>query len=259
MRIAYFLCGAALAIGMAIAPPAARAQQTIESLGLTVTTTPLVATDYLFRGISQTRNRPAIQGTIDIEHESGLYVGAFASNANFAGTNIRQEVDGMFGYRFSALGAKFDLGAVYFGYPGYSEPPGGFAAAWWELQARASYEIEPFKLVGLFAWSPNYNFESGNGFYLEGGFDVTLPAGFTLSARAGYQWIDRNYASVNRPNDGFWGAPDYAVASVAISREIYWGFIGTVGASFTNLSQNECFGGQKICDNRVYATISRPF
>jgi uncharacterized protein (TIGR02001 family) len=259
MRFAYSLGGAALALGIAMAPVAAHAQQTIESLGLTVTTTPLAATDYLFRGISQTRNRPAIQGTLDVEHESGVYVGAFVSNANFVGTNIRQEVDGMFGYRFTAFDAKFDLGAVYFGYPGYTEPPGGFAASWWELQARASYEIEPFKLVGLFAWSPNYNFESGNGFYLEGGVDVTLPAGFTLSGRLGYQWIDRNYASVNRPTDGYWGAPDYAVASVAVSREIVWGFIGTVGASFTNLSQSDCFGGQKICDNRVYATISRPF
>ena len=259
MRIAHFLGVLTLSLGIAAAPGAVRAQQTIESLGLTVTTTPTVATDYLFRGISQTRNRPAIQATIDVEHESGIYVGAFISNANFVGTNIRQEVDGFFGYRFSALGAKFDIGAVYFGYPGYDEPPGGFSASWWEVQARASYEIEPFKLVGLVAWSPNFNFESGNAFYLEGGIDVALPAEFTLSLRAGYQFIDRNFASVNRPNDGFWGAPDYAVGSVAISREIAFGFIGTVGASFTNLSENECFGGLKICDNRVYATLSRPF
>ena len=208
MRIAHFLGVLTLSLGIATAPGAVRAQQTIESLGLTVTTTPTVATDYLFRGISQTRNRPAIQATLDVEHESGIYVGAFISNANFVGTNIRQEVDGFFGYRFSALGAKFDIGAVYFGYPGYDEPPGGFSASWWEVQARASYEIEPFKLVGLVAWSPNFNFESGNAFYLEGGIDVALPAEFTLSLRAGYQFIDRNFASVNRPNDGFWGAPD---------------------------------------------------
>ena len=38
----------------------ASAQTAIEPLGLTVTLTPAVATDYLFRGISQTRNRPAV-------------------------------------------------------------------------------------------------------------------------------------------------------------------------------------------------------
>lgn len=259
MNLAHVAVAIALSVPALLAPTAVSAQQTIESLGLTVTTTPLVATDYLFRGVSQTRDRPAIQATLDVEHSSGLYVGAFVSNAMFAGTNIRQEVDGLFGYRFTVADVKFDLGAVYFGYPGYDVPPGGFQAAWWEAQARVSYEIEPVKLVGLFAWSPNYNFESGNAFYLEGGVDLALPAGFTLSGRLGYQWIDRNFPSVNRPNDGYWGAPDYLVGSVAVSREIVWGFIGTVGASFTNISENQCFGAQKICGNRLYATISRPF
>jgi uncharacterized protein (TIGR02001 family) len=243
----------------ALMPVGARAQQTIESLGLTVTSTPLAATDYLFRGISQTRDRPAAQFTLDVEHESGVYVGAFISNANFAGTNIRQEVDGMFGYRFTVAGVKMDIGATYFAYPGYSEPPGGFTPNWWEVNFRASYELEPVKLLGLVAWSPDFNFQSGNALYLEGGVDLSLPAGFTLAGRIGYQWIDRNFPSAANPTQGYWGAPDYMVGSVAVSRELFLGIIGTVGVSFTNISQNECFGGQKICDNRVYATLSRPF
>src|SRR4051812_49838336 len=63
----------------------AAAQQQIESLGLTVTTTPAVSNDYLFRGISQTRNNWAFQGTLDVQHASGVYVGAFISNAKFVG------------------------------------------------------------------------------------------------------------------------------------------------------------------------------
>jgi uncharacterized protein (TIGR02001 family) len=259
MRFAHILGAIAVAAGIATAPTPAAAQQQIESLGLTVTTTPGVVSDYLFRGISQTRDRPAAQITFDVEHESGIYIGAFASNAYFAGTNIRQEVDGILGYRFTVAGVKLDASVIYFGYPGYEAPPGGFQAAWWEGQLRGSYEIEPFKLVGLFAWSPNYNFQSGNGFYLEGGVDVALPYEFTFSARVGRQWIDRNFFSENRPNDGYWGAPDYWTGYVAVSREIAFGFIGTLGASFTNISQSDCFGGQKICDNRVYATITRPF
>jgi uncharacterized protein (TIGR02001 family) len=259
MKLAHSLGAALLCAADLLAPQAARAQQTVESLGLTVTTTPAVTTNYIFRGISQTRNRPAVQGTIDIEHESGVYVGAFASNANFAGTNIRQEVDGLFGYRFSVADMKLDIGATYFGYPGYDRPPGGFEAAWWEVNLRASYEVAPFKLVGLFAWSPNYNFESGNAFYLEGGFDLSLPAALTFAARAGYQWIDRNFASASRPNDGSFGAPNYAVITVALSREIAFGVIGAVTFSTTSLSQSDCFGGQKICGTQFVATLSRPF
>lgn len=251
---AFAFCAATL---LAAAPAAA--QQTIDSLGLTVTTTPAVTTNYLFRGISQTRNRPAVQGTLDVEHQSGLYVGAFISNANFAGTNIRQEVDGLFGYRFTVADVKLDIGATYFGYPGYDKPLGGFEAAWWEVNLRASYEVAPFKLVGLLAWSPNFNFESGNAFYLEGGFDLSLPAELTLAVRAGYQWIDRNAVSANRPNNGAFGAPDYGVVSVALSREIAFGVIGSVAFSTTSLSESECFGGQKICGTQFVATLTRPF
>lgn len=39
-----------------------------------------VTSDYLFRGVSQTHGRPAIQGGIDYLHGSGFYVGAWASS-----------------------------------------------------------------------------------------------------------------------------------------------------------------------------------
>jgi uncharacterized protein (TIGR02001 family) len=47
--------------------------------GLTIGVTPTISSDYLFRGVSQTRNRPTVQGTIDVQHTTGFYVGAFAS------------------------------------------------------------------------------------------------------------------------------------------------------------------------------------
>ena len=86
--------------------PDASAQQKIESLDLTVTTTPAVATDYLFRGISQTRSRPALQLGLDVAHGSGFYVGAFGSNVVFPGASARQEVDALAGYRFEALSVQ---------------------------------------------------------------------------------------------------------------------------------------------------------
>jgi uncharacterized protein (TIGR02001 family) len=242
-----------------LTPPLASAQQSIDGLGLTITTTPAVTTDYLFRGISQTRSRPAAQLTLDVEHESGFYVGAFVSNANFVGTNIRQEVDFNFGYRFTVGELKLDIGGTYFGYPGYDKPPGGFEAAWWEATLRGSYEIEQFKLVGQVAYSPNFNFESGSAVYVEGGFDLALPAEFTLSARAGYQWIERNFADPNKPGDGYFGARDYGVFSVAVSREIVFGVIGTVALSYATIDGNDCFGGLKVCGTRVVGTLSRPF
>ena len=39
-----------------------------------------VTSNYVFRGISQTHGKPAIQGGIDYLHPSGFYVGAWASS-----------------------------------------------------------------------------------------------------------------------------------------------------------------------------------
>lgn len=233
----------------ALSPPAT-AQTTIDSLGLTVTATPAVATDYLFRGISQTRNRPAIQLTLDVQHETGLYVGAFASNVAFPGSNARQELDLLAGYRLAAGNLALDLGGVWYTYPGYDTPDGSHEYNYAEVIAKGSYTLDPVKFAGALAWSPDFYFESGSAVYLEGGADVALPFAVTLSGRYGYQWIDRN------PR---YGAPDYANWSIAVSREVLGGVLLSIGYYDTNLSKNDCFAGAKLCDARALVMLSRPF
>jgi uncharacterized protein (TIGR02001 family) len=253
------LASTALFGGILLASSASYAQQTIEGAGLTITTTPTIASDYSFRGMSQTRNRPAAQLTLDVEHSSGLYVGAFVSNVAFAGTNARQEVDLNAGYRFALAGVKLDLGATYYAYPGYDAPTGGYELNFYEFALRASYEIAPLKFVGLAAVSPDFTGESGLGVYLEGGVDVTLDYGFTIGGRYGYQWVERNFAVAGR-NEGAFGADDYANVSLFVSREIVGGVIGTLSGVFTSLDERQdCFGGSKVCDNRVIFTLSRTF
>ena len=41
-----------------------------------------LTSDYRFRGISQTQNAPAVQGGIDYNHKSGLYVGNWNSSVS---------------------------------------------------------------------------------------------------------------------------------------------------------------------------------
>jgi uncharacterized protein (TIGR02001 family) len=254
------LIATVLFAGTLFTPQAAQAQQTIDSLGLTVTTTPAAVSDYSFRGLSQTRLRPAAQVTIDAEHASGVYVGAFVSNVAFLGTDARQEVDYLAGYRFAIGDLKLDLGATYYTYPGYDAPRGGFELNFWEFALRTSYEIAPVKFVGLAAWSPNFTGESGSAVYLEGGFDMTLDFGFTFGFRAGYQMVERNIVPAAGSTRGHFGVEDYGTFSLAVSREVYAGFIGTATAIYNTLgSRADCFGGQKVCDSRVIFSLSRPF
>ena len=242
---------AALAmLGLAALATPAAAQMPLGDSGLTLTVTPSLSTDYLFRGISQNRNRPTVQGTIDLQHDSGVYIGAFASNVSFPGSNARQELDLAAGYRFALGATTFDLGGIYYTYPGYDAAPGAFDYNYVEALAKASYTAGPVKFVGTAAYSPNFYFESGNAVYLEGGADVTLPGDFSLYGRLGYQWIERN------PR---YGAPDYANWSVAVSREMVAGITLTVGYYDTSLSKAECFAGTKLCDARAMVTLSRVF
>lgn len=236
-------CGAVLA-----AAPAARAQQTVEALGgLTITTTVTLATDYLVRGISQTQTSPAIQAALDIEHSSGFYVAGFASNVDFAApSDANIELDGLFGYRREIFGIKFDLGAIYYSYPGASDRP--YTLNYWEFALKASYEIGPATLMGSIFYSPNFQLESGSAIYTEGGVDVKLPFEFVMSGRLGYQAIDDNAR---------YGLPDFWNWSLSVSREV-WGFTFSVGYYDTDISKSEC-AGSNICSARALASVSRKF
>jgi uncharacterized protein (TIGR02001 family) len=248
-----FVVLSALALGLSVAVGSADAFE-IEEAGLTIGITPSVSSDYLFRGISQTRNRPAVQGMIDIEHTSGLYVAAFASNVAFAGTNARQELDVIGGYRFALGPVKLDIGGIGYLYPGYDRPTGGFDLNYFEVAAKASYEFAPLKVLSSAFYSPEFQSEAGSSVYLEGGLEVALPLEVTLAGRFGYQWIDRN----NR-----YGTPDFANWNITLSRS-FSGFVLTAGyydtnISDTNISRDECVGGQKVCAARAMVTLSRTF
>jgi uncharacterized protein (TIGR02001 family) len=252
----------ALFAAAAFALPAlpASAQTNIESLGLTVTVTPTVASDYLFRGISQTRNNWAGQATVDVQHDSGFYIGTFVSNATFLAApfnDSRMEVDAMAGYRFALGGVSLDLGYIGYFYPGQSKPDGTQLNEYHEVALKASYTLDPVKLLAAFNYSPNYFGRSGSGYYIEGGADVSLPFEFTASGRIGYQWIQTN------PR---FGTPDYLWYSIGLSREIVAGVTATLAWYGTNIDKGECApvvdradGGQRICAGRVLFSVSKVF
>src|SRR5256885_9726185 len=76
--------------------------------------------DYRFRGISQTYQKPAFQGGFDYAHASGLYAGNWNSNvsqgAGFPGGNIEMDFYGGYKRAFGDLG--LDVGFIYYYYPG---------------------------------------------------------------------------------------------------------------------------------------------
>jgi uncharacterized protein (TIGR02001 family) len=88
---------------------------------VTVSGSATIASDYRFRGVSQTNNEMAVQGGITVAHENGLYAGIWASNLSgwgtFSGANMELDLVGGYKARLSDT-ATLDVGVTWYMYPG---------------------------------------------------------------------------------------------------------------------------------------------
>ncbi|MGW8189302.1 TorF family putative porin [Sphingomonas sp. ABOLH] len=117
MRFSTFLPAAILAATTAMP---AFAQDTAPPEPITISGSATVASDYRFRGVSQTDKNVAVQGGITVAHESGVYIGTWGSNlagwGTFGGANL--ELDLIAGYKHSFGDATVDAGVTWYTYPG---------------------------------------------------------------------------------------------------------------------------------------------
>jgi uncharacterized protein (TIGR02001 family) len=144
-----------------------------------VTGTLAAVSDYDFRGISQTMEDPALQGSIDWANDSGWYAGVWGSNVDFGdGAESNIELDGYFGYAFeNEEGLGWDVGLVY-----YSYWPDDDDINYPEVYAGINY-----KGLGLKLWYTNDYIQSDeSAMYFEGNYSFTLPKDFSLDLHAGH-------------------------------------------------------------------------
>jgi uncharacterized protein (TIGR02001 family) len=75
-------------------------------------------TNYIFRGISQSRNLPAIQGGLTYNTPFNLYLNVWASNVKFSGTDATVEMDGIIGYANTyGDNIAYDINVARYFYP----------------------------------------------------------------------------------------------------------------------------------------------
>jgi uncharacterized protein (TIGR02001 family) len=141
-------------------------------LSATVTAT----TDYDFRGITQTAQDPAIQGSIDLATDPGFYAGVWASNVDFGPGDPNVEIDYYAGWGGGET-ITWDLGVVYYTYVSasdlnYPEYYGSLGWRWFEVKAWYGSDY-----AGL---------DGKNERYFEGNATYELPANFGLVGHIGY-------------------------------------------------------------------------
>jgi len=118
---------------------------------VTVSGSVALVSDYRFRGVSQSDRAMAIQGGLTATHESGAYIGTWASNLSgwgtFGGANM--ELDLYAGYAVPLGNATLDVGLTWYMYPSGADTT-DFA----EPYVKLSSELGPVKgLVGV-AYAP---------------------------------------------------------------------------------------------------------
>jgi uncharacterized protein (TIGR02001 family) len=167
MRTA-LLVSAVLAGSVFAATPALADDPTAPpSSAFTITGSAGVWSQYRFRGISQSNNRPVFQGSATVSHASGFYLSAWGSSAsagnstvNIGGTEI--DVYGGYTHAIGKTGVTFDGGVYGYIYPGasagnYYEVYASLAKTYGPVTAKVGGNIAPDQKVFDYYSGTNYN------------------------------------------------------------------------------------------------------
>ena len=111
------LVAATLVIGCGMAAVPAFADETDPPAAVTVTGNVALVSDYRFRGISLSAGDPAIQGSINVNHSSGLYAGIWGSSLEDTPVYGSVETDFYAGWTGAVGdGLTADVGLTYYVY-----------------------------------------------------------------------------------------------------------------------------------------------
>ncbi len=142
-----------------------------------------LVSDYRFRGVSYSNEDPVVQGTINLNTESGFYLGTWASGLDEVAGYGNTEVDLYAGYKKEvAPGTSIDAGLLYYAYPGtdglnYFEPYASVTTAFGPASA---------KLGIAYAWDQD-NIGGEDNVYVYGDVLGAIPSSpLTLRAHLGY-------------------------------------------------------------------------
>ncbi|HEU5337914.1 MAG TPA: TorF family putative porin [Sulfuricaulis sp.] len=209
-----------------------------------------LTTNYVWRGVSQSAENPALQGGFDYEHDKGFYLGTWASGLNWGndavtsadGDGASIEVDLYGGYKFKAGPIDMDVGFIHYMYPGANS---SLDYDFTELYVGGGYG--PFSLKYSHA-SDYQGTTSKSGTYLDAAVSLELPEGFGLGLHVGKSGGDGVQAAFGKK---------YTDYKVSVSKDI-GGFGFELAYTDTNLSgASQIKKGVFANDGQFMLTVSK--
>jgi len=204
-----------------------------------------LTSDYVWRGVSQTMEGPAIQASLDWSHDSGLYVGLWATNVDFGrpGEKASLEIDYYGGYSGEINGIGYDIGYNYYSYPS-DQSNSNFG----EFYASLSHDIGPASAtVGVY-WGNNNPGGVGDSWYpyldIEAPIPLNGPVGLSVAGHIA------RYSFNN--------SADYTEWSLGVTASVF-SIDMTVAWHDTDLSRADLGGNNDVANGRVVFTLGTGF
>jgi len=139
-----------------------------------------LTTDYIWRGLSQADNGPAVQGGFDAAFDGGLYAGVWGSNVDFGGPES-MELDLYAGWAGEYEGVGIDVGLINYQYPSSND-----GTNFTEFYAGVSFgPVSLTQSIGLDLGDENFG-DTNFGNYTDLSADLGSYSNVAFSAHAGF-------------------------------------------------------------------------
>jgi uncharacterized protein (TIGR02001 family) len=236
------------------------AQETKPMIPGTFSANVALTSEYLYRGISQTDDAPALQGgfnyEVKIADPVSVYAGVWGSNVDFSaaegalptdGASI--EIDWVGGLRGSigSTGLSWDVGFIYYTYPGADSD---FNYDFWEVQTAIGYDFGVAAVTASVNYSPEFFGDSGTAWYPKLAVKAPVPGveGLTFAGYVAKQFVDE---------EATYGIDkDYLEWNLSLTYNVLGWFDASVTYWDTDLDPGDADDGKS---EAVLFTISKSF
>ena len=268
------ISAAAVALLTGLTSVAAFAEEAAAPEVSPITANVTVASSYVYRGLTQTNNKPAIQGGFDYAHESGFYIGNWNSNISWISDGYPGskpavtapiEMDFYAGFKKELIGEGFasDIGVLQYYYPTSGLPgissasrvnagtdgrqAAGVTPSTTEIYAAQNFTAGAATGFLKFSYAATNLFgiyNSKGAYYpdLTVNYDTGL-FGVTANAHVGYQYV---------PNNLIYGGNTYNLSyadwKFGFTKDFGGGLSGAVAYTGTNIN--------KTAGSYVYTTAN---
>ncbi len=211
---------------------------------------------YIFRGLTQTNEDPAVQGGVDYSHSSGFYLGAWGSNISwlsdsvYDSSSLELDIYGGFASTIGDTGIGYNVGVLQYIYPG-DKPSGVKSAETTEVYGSLSYKWLAAKVSAVVS-DGAFGIDNADGsWYAE--LNANYPigeTGFTINGHVGRQEFSGSGNDV----------ADYTDWKIGATKS--WSNGVNVGAYYTDTNAKDSFytiQGDNIGDEQFTVFVQKTF